>query len=122
MSSPSREDGTGKAATPHKVVTDLPRVHGIALDKRAERFLIVSFGGDTIFAWKPGSGNLETLAAGPGQFDGIEITDEGRVFITSQSTGSLWELRGDQLLEWIVNLPGAADLGTMRRDDGSSCL
>jgi sugar lactone lactonase YvrE len=87
------------------------RPNGIALDKRAERFLIVSFGGDTIFAWKPGSGNLETLGAGPGQFDGIEITDEGRVFITSQSTASLWELRGDQLIERIVNLPGAADLG-----------
>ena len=87
------------------------RPNGIALDKRAERFLIVSFGGDTIFAWKPGSGNLEALGAGPGQFDGIEITDDGRVFITSQSTSSLWELRGDQLIERIVNLPGAADLG-----------
>ena len=87
------------------------RPNGVALDKRAERFLIVSFGGDTIFAWKPGSGDLEPLAAGPGQFDGIEITDAGRVFITSQSTASLWELRGDQLIERIVNLPGAADLG-----------
>lgn len=87
------------------------RPNGIALDQRAERFLIVSFGGDTIFGWKPGSGNLETLAAGPGQFDGIEITDEGRVFITSQSTSSLWELEGDRLIEVIVNLPGAADLG-----------
>ncbi len=87
------------------------RPNGIALDKRAERFLIASFGGDTIFAWKPGSGTLEVLAAGPGQFDGIEITEEGRVFITSQSTASLWELRDDRLIETIVNLPGAADLG-----------
>jgi hypothetical protein len=87
------------------------RPDGIALDKRAERFLIVSYGGDTIFAWKPGSGNLEVLAAGPGQFDGIEITGEGRVFITSQSTASLWELRDDRLIEVILNLPGAADLG-----------
>jgi sugar lactone lactonase YvrE len=87
------------------------RPDGIALDKRAERFLIVSYGGDTIFAWKPGSGNLEVLAAGPGQFNGIEITDEGRVFITSQSTASLWELRDDRLIEVILNLPGAADLG-----------
>jgi sugar lactone lactonase YvrE len=87
------------------------RPNGIALDKRAERFLIVSFGGDSIFAWKPGSGNMEVLAAGPGQFDGIEITDEGRVFITSQSTASLWELRGERLFELILNLPGAADLG-----------
>lgn len=87
------------------------RPNGIALDKRAERFLIVSFGGDTIFAWKPGSGNIEALAAGPGQFDGIEITDDGRVFITSQSTASLWQLRGDRLVEVILNLPGAADLG-----------
>ena len=87
------------------------RPNGIALDKRAERFVIVSFGGDSIFAWKPGSGNMEALAAGPGQFDGVEITDEGRVFITSQSTASLWELRGDRLFELILNLPGAADLG-----------
>jgi sugar lactone lactonase YvrE len=87
------------------------RPNGIALDKRAERFLIVSYGGDSIFAWKPGNGNLEPLAAGPGQFDGIEITEDGRVFITSQSTSSLWELRDDRLVELIVNLPGAADLG-----------
>jgi sugar lactone lactonase YvrE len=87
------------------------RPNGIALDKRAERFLIVSFGGDTIFAWKPGSGNIEAIAAGPGQFDGIEIAEDGRVFITSQSTASLWELRGDRLFEVILNLPGAADLG-----------
>jgi sugar lactone lactonase YvrE len=87
------------------------RPNGIALDKRAERFLIVSYGGDTIFAWKPGSGNIEPLAAGPGQFDGIEIADDGRVFITSQSTASLWELRDGRLIEMILNLPGAADLG-----------
>jgi sugar lactone lactonase YvrE len=87
------------------------RPNGIALDRRAERFLIVSFGGDTIFAWKPGSGNIEVLAAGPGQFDGIEITNDERVFITSQSTASLWELREGRLVEVIVNLPGAADLG-----------
>lgn len=87
------------------------RPNGVALDRRAERFLIVSFGGDSIFAWKPGSGSIEPLGAGPGQFDGIEITEEGRVFITSQSTASLWELRGDRLIEVIVNLPGAADLG-----------
>ncbi|MGQ0714324.1 MAG: SMP-30/gluconolactonase/LRE family protein [Gemmatimonadaceae bacterium] len=87
------------------------RPNGIALDPRAERFLIASFGGHTIFAWKPRSGNIEPLAAGPGQFDGIEITPEGRVFITSQSTSSLWELRGDRLVEVMLNLPGVADLG-----------
>lgn len=87
------------------------RPNGIALDARAERFLIASFGGDTIFAWRPGSGQLEALVAGPGQFDGIEITPEGRVFITSQSTSSLWEMRDDRLVELILNLPGVADLG-----------
>jgi hypothetical protein len=41
----------------------------------------------------------------------VEITPEGRVFITSQSTSSLWELRDDRLVEVILNLPGVADLG-----------
>lgn len=51
------------------------------------------------------------LAADPGQFDGIEITPDGRVFITSQATSSLWELRDHRLVEVILNLPGVADLG-----------
>jgi sugar lactone lactonase YvrE len=89
----------------------LMRPNGIALDVRAERFLIASFGGDTIFAWRPGSGSFDVVAWGPGQFDGVEITPEGRVFITSQSTSSLWELRDDRLVEVILNLPGVADLG-----------
>jgi sugar lactone lactonase YvrE len=89
----------------------LMRPNGIALDARAERFIIASFGGDTIFAWRPGSGSFDVLAWGPGQFDGVEITPDGRVFITSQATSSLWELRDDRLVEVILNLPGVADLG-----------
>lgn len=89
----------------------LMRPNGIALDAAAERFIIASFGGDTIFAWRPGSGSFEVLASGPGQFDGVEMTPEGRVFITSQATSSLWELRDDRLVEVILNLPGVADLG-----------
>jgi sugar lactone lactonase YvrE len=89
----------------------LMRPNGIALDRRLERFIIASYGGDTIFAWKPGSGSLIPLASGPGQFDGIEMIADGRVFVTSQATGSVWELRESGLVEVITNLPSAADLG-----------
>lgn len=87
------------------------RPNGIVIDAANERLLVASFGGDTIFAWKPGSGNLTPLASGAGQFDGLVMIEDGRVFATSQATGSVYELTDRGLVERIARLPGAADLG-----------
>jgi sugar lactone lactonase YvrE len=87
----------------------LMRPNGIVWDDG--RFIVVPFGGDSIRAWRPGSQDLETLATGPGQFDGVIRTKDGRILLSSQSTASVHELKDGQLVELIKHLPGCADIG-----------
>lgn len=89
----------------------LMRPNGIVWDDNEKQFVIVPFGGDSIRAWKPGSQDLVTLATGPGQFDGVVRTRDGRILISSQSTASLHELKDGQLVEVLKHLPGSADIG-----------
>lgn len=89
----------------------LVRPNGIVWDDIQKQFVIVPFGGDSIRAWQPGSQDVQTLATGPGQFDGVILTRDGRILISSQSTASILELRDGQLVEVLTHLPGAADIG-----------
>lgn len=95
----------------------LMRPNGIVWDDGNQRFVVVPFGGDSIRAWKPGSQDLETLATGPGQFDGVIKTKDGRILLSSQSTASIHELKDNQLVELVKHVPGCADIGYDAKHD-----
>ena len=82
----------------------------MAWDARAKRFVLAPSVGDTLFAWRPGQRRPQPLVAGPGRYRGVAATPEGRVFVASEATGGLYELRDGRLEEVLPGLRGVTDL------------
>lgn len=85
--------------------------NGIAWDSAGRRFLIVSFTGERIYAWAPGQARPQTVAQGPGRFDGVVSLDGGRALVSSWADSSVYLLRGDSLTRVLSGLPEPADIG-----------
>jgi sugar lactone lactonase YvrE len=64
--------------------------NGITWDPNDNQFVIVSFGGPSIFGWKPGSKELQPLATGPGEQDGVQVLPDGKLVVTSWTDSSLF--------------------------------
>ena len=67
----------------------LGKPNGIAWDAANQRFLIASFGKNTILGWKPGQTSPETVATGAGQFDGLEVLADGRILASSWADSTI---------------------------------
>jgi sugar lactone lactonase YvrE len=102
----------GRRATVALRSDSLAGPNGIAWDSANARFLIASYLGDGVFAWKPGDAAPARVATGVGQFDGIAVLRDGRVLVTSWADSALWVLDGDSLARAMPDLPSPADLGT----------
>jgi hypothetical protein len=89
----------------------LSNPNGIAWQGSERRFIIVPFGGDTIVTWRPGDAEPQPLVVGPGLFDGVEVTRDGRILVSSQATDAVHMVQGDQLPQVLTDLPGVADIG-----------
>jgi len=88
----------------------LGRPNGIAVDAVGKRFVVVSFGGKSVFAWKPGDKAPSVIAKGAGAFDGVVIVGS-RILVSSwnDSTVSSYET-GDEV-KVITGVPSPADIG-----------
>ena len=84
---------------------------GIAWDARRGHFVLAPMRGDTIRAWRPGDAAPRALAAGPGWYDGVVATADGRVLVASRTTAAVYELVGGELVTVLDRLPGVADIG-----------
>ena len=84
--------------------------NGITWDQANNRFIVVPFGGKDILGWAP-NGGLTKLAEGVGQFDGVEITRDGRVLVSSWADSSVYAMRGGQLSKIISGVSAPADIG-----------
>lgn len=100
----------GRTASVALETDRLARPNGIAWDRANSRFVIVPFGGDTIMGWKPGTTALEPIATGPGQYDGVTFTSDGRMLVSSKATAAIHELRGGMLVKIIDRLNDPADI------------
>ena len=90
----------------------LGRPNGIVWDPRNNRFIVLAFGTNAIHTWTPGRGNtVGTLATGPGQFDGAEITSDGRVLVTSWADSSISAVNGNSLTHVVTGVEAPADIG-----------
>lgn len=100
----------GRAATVAAEGDWLERPNGIAWDGASNRYLVVPFGGNALLGWAPGAARGDSLAAGPGMQDGVEILN-GQVLVTSwvDSTVFVLDPAGSRKLITGVNSP--ADLG-----------
>lgn len=85
--------------------------NGITWDESNQRFIIVSFGGNSIMGWKPGESTTTTIATGKGQFDGVERLGDGRILISSWADSSIYVLDGSALVRAVPGVASPADIG-----------
>lgn len=95
----------------------LARPNGIAWDAANARFVIGSFGGPSILAWKPGEKTVTTIASGPGSYDGVEVLADGRIVVSSWADSSLHIVDGGQVTRLAGGMDGPADIGIDTRRD-----
>jgi len=89
----------------------LARPNGIAWDAANARFVIGSFGGPAIIAWKQGETTVTTIGTGPGAYDGIEVLADGRIVVSSWADSSINIVDAGQLTRLAGSLDGPADIG-----------
>lgn len=89
----------------------LNRPNGITWDAANQRFIVVPFGGKALLAWKPGETTVTALGAGAGQFDGVEITKDGAIWVSSWADSSVYRYAGGQGSNLIKGVPSPADIG-----------
>jgi glucose/arabinose dehydrogenase len=99
----------------HKVSTalksdSLGRPNGIIWDGASQRFIVVSFGGNKLVAWKPGDTQVSTLGTGPGQFDGVELV-KGAIWVSSWADSSVSRYENGAGTSLIKGVPSPADIG-----------
>lgn len=85
--------------------------NGIAWDPANGRFLMVPFGDSAIFAWSPDEAAPRSVARGPGSFDGVVITNDGRVLISSWADSAVHVVRGDRMERLITGVNAPAAIG-----------
>ena len=105
-----------RIAPDHKVSVaiksdSLGRPNGITWDAAIQRFIVVPFGANNLLAWKPGDSTVTKFDAGAGQFDGVEITKDGAVWVSSWADSSVSRYAGGQGSTVIKGVPSPADIG-----------
>ena len=101
---------------PDRVVTiavrgdTLGRPNGITLDVAGRRFVIVSYGGKTVLAWKPGDRAPSVIAKGAGGFDGVAVVG-GRILVSSWNDSTVSSYETGQPVRLISGVPSPADFG-----------
>jgi sugar lactone lactonase YvrE len=89
----------------------LDRPNGIAWDPRGAWFIVVSFGGPAVFAWRPGDRAPAVLARGPGGWDGVEVLADGRILASSWADSTVDVVAGAGVERLIGGVPSPADIG-----------
>ena len=85
--------------------------NGIIWDDANQRFVIVAFAGKDIMAWKPGDTTTTTIAAGKGEFDGVERLADGRILVSTWADSSIYVLDGSALVRAVAGVESPADIG-----------
>ena len=85
--------------------------NGIA--QHGSGFVVVPFGANSIYTWESGGTARTTLASGPGQFDGVEVLQDGRILVSSWADSAVHVVtRGqNQMRKLIGGVPAPADIG-----------
>ena len=101
----------GRKATVALESPQLAGPNGITWVKDEDAFVIVPFFGSSIMAWKPGTKELRSIGSGPGQLDGVEPLDDGRILISSWADSSLFVLDKGRNTKVATGIASPADIG-----------
>jgi hypothetical protein len=71
--------------------------NGVEWDRHKNRILLAPLARNAdLVAWQLDAGPLSTVAHGPGGYDGLEVTAEGRIFVSSLDKEAIFEVVGDR--------------------------
>lgn len=101
----------GRVATSVVKLDGQPAPNGIAWEAANARFLVNGFNTKALYAWTPGAARVDSIAAGPGGGDGLEVLGGGRVLYTSWADSSLNVYDGTAFRTVRKGLPSPADIG-----------
>ncbi len=88
----------------------LERPNGITWDVTGNRFIVVAYGGPSIFEWKLGDKNPTVIARGPGGFDGVEVA-RGKILVSSWNDSTVSAYQSGTEAKVITGVPSPADIG-----------
>jgi sugar lactone lactonase YvrE len=88
----------------------LRRPNGITWDATGNRFIVVAFGGPTVFAWKLGDKLPTVIAQGPGSFDGVVVA-RGQLLVSSWADSTVSAYQSGSEVKVISGVAGPADFG-----------
>jgi len=104
-----------KAGAPGAVAVEndsLGNPNGIAIE--GAQVIVVPFGANAIMRWNPTGGATMTRGAtGPGQFDGVEVLQDGRILVSSWADSAIHVVRAgqNQMQRIITGVEAPADIG-----------
>lgn len=116
MSKPGRDRIfriAGRRATVALESDTLGGANGIAWDGANQRFILVPFDKQSIYAWRRGDSAVTQLATGPGGFDGVEVLRDGRILVSSWADSSIHVIapNASTMTRIITGVPSPADIG-----------
>lgn len=88
----------------------LQRPNGITWDATGNRFIVVAFGGPSVFSWKLGDRTPTLIAQGPGGFDGVVMAG-GKVLVSSWTDSTVSAYQNGNGERVISGVAGPADIG-----------
>jgi sugar lactone lactonase YvrE len=88
-----------------------PGPNGVMFDEATGRVTVVPFATGTIVEWTPGSATADSVASGPGSFDGIVRLADGRTLVSSWADSTVHVLANGALTPLITGVPAPADIG-----------
>ena len=88
-----------------------PGPNGVLFNEATGRVLVVPFATGTIYEWTPGSTTVDSIASGPGSFDGAVRLADGRILVSSWADSTVHELKEGALTPLIRGVPAPAELG-----------
>jgi sugar lactone lactonase YvrE len=93
-----------------------PGPNGVLFNEATGRVLVVPFATGTIYEWTPGSSTVDSIATGPGSYDGAVRLASGRVLVSSWADSTVHELANGALTPLIRGVPSPAEMGVNERD------
>lgn len=88
----------------------LRQPNGITWDATGNRFIVVAFGGPTVFSWKLGDKVPTVIAQGPGGFDGVQVVGP-KLLVSSWADSSVSAYENGSEVRVISGVAGPADFG-----------
>lgn len=101
---------TGRTVTEAIRFDNAPAPNGLHIGSDG-RLIIAPYNNTTLLAWTPGAATADSIASGPGAFDGVAQLADGRILVSSWTDSTIHVLSGGTLTPFISGVPAPADIG-----------